>query len=421
MYNYDLIQVLWVEDDPGVTETYPLKAESFGLELVPYPCWDDAKVALEKEYDRWAAIILDAKCKFHRDSADNAIVFLREALDDISTICEKKGRIIPWYILTGGSETDVSDSINDKRLKWDSDWTEKQHKKFYSKNIDNESLYERIKIHAQKSHSFQIREMYRDAFDQLSSLNSEEICEDIATVLEAMHYPKEYKDFTPRLYYNPLRKALECVFRTLKDFGVIPDLFFSDDRVNINQCFMYLIGNEAKNVGVKCCERIAPYHIQNMMSLIVNLGNTNSHSKLSELEIQTAENKILKDGMNSRYLVYSMTLQLCEIVFWMNRYIIDNPNKEDNLKKCIPLENDEKAKKKEVLDDSEVIGLLEEHEGICHLGTKFSVLLKHKEWLGKKIRIINYVDNTSVKTKQYPYFVREQDFVLIEEPENGSK
>ena len=46
MEDYDLIQVLWVEDDPKVTETYPIKAESFGLELVSFPCWDDAKVAL---------------------------------------------------------------------------------------------------------------------------------------------------------------------------------------------------------------------------------------------------------------------------------------------------------------------------------------------------------------------------------------
>ena len=87
----------------------------------------------------------------------------------------------------------------------------------------------------------------------------------------------------------------------------------------------------------------------------------------------------------------------------------------------MPLDRDEKVEKRDVLDDSEVVGLLEEHEGICHVGTEFSVLLKHKEWLGKKVRIINYVDNTNSKTKQYPYFVREQDFELIEESENGSK
>ena len=47
-----LIQVLWVEDDPTVTKTYPLKAEIFDLQLVPFPCWDDAKIALERDYDK---------------------------------------------------------------------------------------------------------------------------------------------------------------------------------------------------------------------------------------------------------------------------------------------------------------------------------------------------------------------------------
>ena len=203
MYNNDLIQVLWVEDDPGVTETYPLKAESFGLELVPYPCWDDAKVALAKEYDRWAAIILDAKCKFHRESADSAIVFLREALKDIAAISKEKRRVIPWYVLTGGAESEVSDSINDDRLMWDSDWTEQKHKKYYSKNVDNESLYERIKSHSHKSTKIQIQEMYRETYEQLSFLNKE-VCEDISMILEAMHFPDSHPDFTPRLFYNPM-------------------------------------------------------------------------------------------------------------------------------------------------------------------------------------------------------------------------
>ena len=260
-----------------------------------------------------------------------------------------------------------------------------------------------------------IKTFYHEAIEQLSDI-SIETCDDVIDILLAMHHPE--LPFTPKLHFNPLRQALECVFRAANKVGVIPDLFFVDDKVNINQCFMYLIGNDAKNVGVRCNERIVPYHIQNMMSLIVNLGNANSHSKLSESEIETAEDKIIKEGMSSKYLVFSMALQLCEIAFWMNRYISEHLDKDENLKKCIPLEIDEKP---EILDDSEVVGFLEEHDGICHLGAKFSVLLKHKEWLGKKVRIVNYVANTNIKTKQYSYFVREQDLELIEESENGSK
>ena len=66
----DLIQVLWIEDDPEVTSSFPLEAESEGIQLVPYGCWDDGYAALLREYDRWQAIVLDAKCKYHKDSRD---------------------------------------------------------------------------------------------------------------------------------------------------------------------------------------------------------------------------------------------------------------------------------------------------------------------------------------------------------------
>ena len=46
----DLIQVLWVEDDQKLTESLPMEAEDeeYGLQLVPFSCWDDAKEALIK-------------------------------------------------------------------------------------------------------------------------------------------------------------------------------------------------------------------------------------------------------------------------------------------------------------------------------------------------------------------------------------
>ena len=50
----------------------------------------------------------------------------------VSVLSEKNGRVIPWYVLTGGDETEVSDSINDERMQWDRDWTESTNKKFYS-------------------------------------------------------------------------------------------------------------------------------------------------------------------------------------------------------------------------------------------------------------------------------------------------
>lgn len=402
------LNVIWIDDEwdtrgTSFIQVCKLKHQIF---ISPYKTRKEGIAALESNLKYWDAVILDAKAY---NNSENEVADLdgmyaaRERLIEL-----RQQRHIPCFVLTG-----QPDLIGDKSFG-------KAVGKFYDKKKPEEvnQLISDLKEEVSKSIRSQIKSIYHDAVEQLNSI-SIEACEDVIDILVAMHHPE--LPFTPKLHFNPLRQALECVFRSAHIVGIIPDPFFNDDKVNINQCFMYLIGSEAKNVGFRCSERIAPYHIQNMMSLIVNLGNANSHSKLSDLELQTAEDKIIKEGMNSRYLVFSMALQLCEIASWMNRYIAVNPNKEENMKKCIPIEYIENNANKEVFDDSVIVGTIEEHDGICHMGTKFSVLLKHKEWLGKKIRVINYVANTSSKTKQYPFFVREQDFELIEEQENGSK
>ena len=274
-------------------------------------------------------------------------MFLREALKDIAAISKEKRRTIPWYVLTGGSETEVSDSINEDRLKWDSDWTEKEHKKYYSKNVDNGALYERIRLHSKKSTKIQIQEMYRETYEQLSSLKNNEVCEDISIILETMHFPDAHPDFIPRLFYNPIRKALECVFRLAKSASIIPDEFFSGGKVNLNQCFMFLIGRDAEVLGYRYGnkgEQIVPRHIGDMMSLIINLGNCSSHSteqshptELSEEEILKYDSHIKSQGVNSKLLLFSIALQFCEIVRWMNQYIAEHPNKEENLNKFVKI------------------------------------------------------------------------------------
>lgn len=397
---YDRIQVLWVEDDSKVIDTYPEKAEIFGLELKPFSCWDDAKVALKNDYDRWSAIILDAKCKHHRNSADNAIKFLSEALADIKGLSKEKGRVIPWYVLTGGDEKEISDLINDDRQKWDKEWT----KTYYSKNGDDVELYNRIKDQVQQSPRIQVLEKYHNVFRQLSLLN-EKICEHIYTILETMHYPHLHQEFIPSLYYNPMRTALEYVYRDAREVGIIPDEFFSKGKVNLNQCFMFLIGNNADHIGYRygeLGERIVPQHIQDMMSLIINLGNSSSHSiedhetELSNEEMQKYDDYIEKNGGNSKLLIFSIALQFCEIVQWMKKYIERHSNKEQNRQKFVK------------------IGKIEcDEKGFYHAG-EYSLIPPKKisNPEGKKILILKYSENTNNKTNNiYPLFAEKYQII----------
>ena len=334
MKAYDLIQVLWVEDDPKVTKAYPLKAESFDLELVPYSCWDDAKAALENEFDRWSAIILDAKCKYHKDSEDNAVVFLREALKDISVTCKEKGRVIPWYVLTGGDTSEVSDSINDERMKWDSDWTKGENKKYYSKNVDNESLYRRIRYHAQKSPRIQIQEMYRNVFDAIEKCSiDDEGYNALEDLLVPIHFPDqiEANDYNDK--YAKARSVLEYIFRSMSVHGMLPDW---GKQINLQWSSCLLSGMPATKIKdgkeivvIESKKQVLPPVLKKVMKEMVRIIPAFCHSDNKE-ENEIKKEEYLKDVDNSTFLLKSFTFQLCDIILWYRNYLQEHPDEELN-------------------------------------------------------------------------------------------
>lgn len=334
MKSYDLIQVLWVEDDPKVTKAYPLKAESFDLELVPYSYWDEAKAALENEFDRWSAIILDAKCKYHKDSNDNAVVFLREALKDISVTCKDKGRVIPWYVLTGGDTSEVSDSINDERMKWDSDWTKGANKKYYSKNVDNEILYHRIKCHAQKSPRIQIQEMYRDVFDAIEKCSiDDEGYNALEDLLVPIHFPDqiEANDYNDK--FVKARSVLEYIFRSMSVHGMLPDW---GKQINLQWSSCLLSGMPATKIKdgkeivvIESKKQVLPPVLKKVMKEMVRIIPAFCHSDNKE-ENEIKKEEYLKDVDNSTFLLKSFTFQLCDIILWYRNYLQEHPDEELN-------------------------------------------------------------------------------------------
>lgn len=329
-YDLELKQVLWVEDDPVVIEQYPLKAENFDLQLVAYPCWDDAKAALENDFDRWSAIILDAKCKYHRDSEDNAVVFLREALKDIAIICGKRGRIIPWYILTGGDTTEVSDSINDERMKWDFDW----NKKYYSKNTDNDMLYRRIRNHARISPRLQIQQMYyKDVFDAIKELdlndNVEFFLEDL---LSEIHFPElDNKDYNDK--YKKVRQIVEYIFRSMMQKGLLPPQckinLTSSNRILSGQNIMEGKGNDAV-VIVEVEKAVLPKIIQDNIIHMIHTAGSDVHSEEGADTNSKHITEYLKDVGNTSYLLKSYALQLCDVILWYKNYIDKHNDEEIN-------------------------------------------------------------------------------------------
>ncbi len=333
---YDLIQVLWVEDDPKVIETYPLEAENYGIQLVNYPCWDDAKIALDKEFDRWSAIVLDAKCKYHRDSSDNAVVFLREALTDISVISTEKRRVIPWYILSGGAEYEITDSISEKRLEWDRDWTYSKNKTYYSKNADREMLYQRIKAHSQKSPRIQIREMYRDVFMAIEECKLGDECYNkMEELLLPIHFFGETSDVDYNKRFVNIRIILEHIFRDMGKIGILPKW---GNYVNFRGSSCLLGGLDAKSnetILYECVQhksilpKILAGCLKEMVDAVPSILHSNDESKENN-------KRNLPDYLplvdNSTYLLKSYSFQLCDLILWYRNYLKEHQDIDMNKK-----------------------------------------------------------------------------------------
>lgn len=319
-------EVIWIDDKWEEMDAF--KEECEVMHNIHLSAFDTQKAGMD-EFDKnpkkWDAIILDAKLE--KDGV--GVEGLRKAVTHINQMA--LSHKVPYFISTSQPDLMSNETF------------EQSFGKFYIKERDDSKLIADIKEQASKSTRFQVKMYYSNELEQIISLN-DDIAEDIITIFEAMHFPTSHPDFTPRLYYNPMRKALEYVFRSAKEIGIIPDVFFPNGNVNLNQCFMYLIGRDAEKVGYRygnVGEAVVPRHIHDMMSLIINLGNVSSHSteqshhtELSEDEIQEYDHFIKTSGVNSRILLFSIALQFCEIVQWMNNYKKENPNKNINLEKC---------------------------------------------------------------------------------------
>ena len=406
-------EVIWIDDEWEKMDAFKEECEVIHqIYLHPFRTQKAGMDEFDKNPKIWDAIILDAKMF---DESENEVPKLDGLRKAVQHINEKSLlRKVPYFISTG--QPDLMDN----------ETFEQAFGTYYIKERDDKKLIEDLKTIASKSTRFQVKNYYLDALDQLVFLDTW-CCEKILDILEAMHFPE--KTIDPLLYYNPLRKGLEYVFRAANKVGVIPDDFFSGGMVNLNQCFMFLIGREARVLGYRygdSGEGIVPRHIHDMMSLIINLGNYGSHSieqshptELSEYEVQKYDKQIKTQGVNSKLLIFSIALQFCEIVKWMNHYITEHPNKEENLKKCVKLNMQSTENKERVL---ELVGVIELHDGLCHIGNNFSVYLRRKELIGKRVRIAKYTPNTSTKSKEkYPYFVHDNDIQVLEDTENGSK
>ena len=353
------IQVLWVEDDPLITSAYPNEADMVaGIELHPFPCWEDAEIELENNYGRWDAIILDAKCRYHRDDADKAEKFLSHVFPKIMTLAAHKNRTIPWYVLSGQGEDDIRDLIPDIN-EWDADWLRITNRRFYSKNgkvtlggvekHERHALFNRIKTQVTYyRHEMQIEHnLYPDVFSALDRMGlAGDVGYYLMPLLEPIHFEGiSNADYNRR--YVDLRKSLENIFRHMVKMGLLPSIIIGKSKkenVNLSWSSIFLgskhnddpstLPDSEKKFWEKVTRNtespILPKQLADWLKDAVFQAGGAVHTSTGEEEIVMNLDNYLPHVDGSPYMLRSLAMGLCDFILWYDNFIKENPDEEMN-------------------------------------------------------------------------------------------
>ena len=382
--------ILWIDDEWDKMPTFKQECEElYNLVLVPFRTRKAGMQALEDNLENWQAVLLDAKMFDESENEQASLAGLGKAKAHLDRLSVKKA--IPYYISTG--QPDLLDDDNFKAL----------FGNYYTKAKDDEKLMADILQAILNAESSQIKAIYSNIFASSETLGiSEYIDSIILDILLPLHYTEKQSSFKPIHHYNQLRQLVEYLFRACHKVGLIPDQCIPNGIVNLNQCSIYLAGKNAEKAGVRYGEpgeRVIPEYIEAIIRSVLDFGNVHSHTVELDAEDTIKIENILRSSQ-SKYLIFGLTLQLCEAITWFAKYISEHDDKEVNLLYCQGLiKDDDKAKY-----EGKICVPEQDENGVWHC-EECLVILSH--WESGRMKLKEISDNTNKRTNgKYPYFAK---------------
>ena len=382
--------ILWIDDEWDKMPAFKQECEElYNLKLEPYRTRKAGMQALEDNLEKWHAVLLDAKMFDESENEQASLTGLGKAKAHLDRLSVKKA--IPYFISTG--QPDLLDDDNFKAL----------FGNYYTKAKDDEKLMADILQAILNAESSQIKAIYSNIFASSETLGiSEYIDSIILDILLPLHYTEKQSSFKPIHHYNQLRQLVEYLFRACHKVGLIPDQCIPNGIVNLNQCSIYLAGKNAEKAGVRYGEpgeRVIPEYIEAIIRSVLDFGNVHSHTVELDAEDTIKIENILRSSQ-SKYLIFGLTLQLCEAITWFAKYISEHDDKEVNLLYCQGLiKDDDKAKY-----EGKICVPEQDENGVWHC-EECLVILSH--WESGRMKLKEISDNTNKRTNgKYPYFAK---------------
>lgn len=312
--------ILWIDDEYNDEALLPfiLQAEQHDVILDGYGSFKEGFSALQANINHYDVILLDALFFEDETSETPNPAGLGSAIKKINELISQKA--FPYFVLSGQTHfTDVTNPILEAF----------QIRCYNKKNPDDvKELLNNIKVEADAQIDLQIKHENHLIFEILQG------------------YPKEARDiflsvlkglkglnngFSDELYFTPLRKILETLFRRANAAGLLHDkcVQVNGSNVNLTESFLFLSGYDTKYLKVRCSRTHFPKIISNNVEKIIHTTGAASHTSV----VDVAKNihiQAYRNNVNTPYLVYSLALQLMDVLIWFDGYIKDNNDIETN-------------------------------------------------------------------------------------------
>ena len=317
--NNTLKQVIWVEENQLIHRDYLQEAEAYGLQLVPFNCWDDAYQALKSDFEKWSAIIMQPRSKVDAGGYPNPKQFLPQAFSDINVICALKNKKLPWYLLTKINPTDFQDLVLKGRKEFDEGWDQC----YYNSGDEEERkiLFERIKLQTQQSERLQIRSgQFKCVIEALLYLENHNLSPKVRDLLEDILVSIT---FGTANYHKigETRLILEYLFDSMISNGLLPnDMTNASNNLNNNSCCRLLSGllvSRQDNTNYVVRYPIMNKIMARNIKTILDLGNSDQHAAITD----DAQLTDYTNEVGTNYLLYSITLQLCDVFLWYEKIV----------------------------------------------------------------------------------------------------
>lgn len=309
------IRVLWLDDE---FDSEALKSTFIRMEkhftLIKCYTLDEFLDKIVRE--KWDAIVLDVLDANGRNSGFfTAVMRILEGYKDE-----------PWFVFSG--QENVTKKESDIRSVLAVNYLHREYADIlYIKSEDNDRLINDIKNAVSDKPAWQLKNKYSKVlgiFDD--NIQGKKQLFDILLML---HGHKEQLDH--QTYYTQLRLILEWMFRDANKRGLLHDKCIDGKRkVNLTESSLFMAGKSTKYLGVYCEITHFPKIIADNVKNLLEITGGASHTAEPE-ESDLVNLQAYWEQVKTPYLLYSLTLMLCDILIWYKEYIDENSDYANNV------------------------------------------------------------------------------------------